>query len=225
MRLWSLHPKYLDRMGLLAVWREGLLAQSVLLKGEYTKCRFHLDVLKEIGQGYKQFSCMNDALQFSKEIPYFNGSIYTHDGHVFKEDFNCKCKGTGKSKTPYWNHPQLERFQPKPMASIGNYLYFIYCESQIRGYKFNVNKINLDHDDWIVDCPNDEIFMTVTKRQLEYEFVHLQDKLLYRNPKKCSENINITYKNNKCKLFDINKVKPHPLFKVIEGNIESWEKI
>ena len=30
MRLWSLHPKYLDRMGLLAVWREGLLAQKVL---------------------------------------------------------------------------------------------------------------------------------------------------------------------------------------------------
>lgn len=30
MRLWSLHPKYLDRMGLLAAWREGLLAQKVL---------------------------------------------------------------------------------------------------------------------------------------------------------------------------------------------------
>jgi hypothetical protein len=30
MRLWSLHPKYLDRKGLLAVWREGLLAQAVL---------------------------------------------------------------------------------------------------------------------------------------------------------------------------------------------------
>ncbi len=30
MRLWSLHPKYLDRMGLVAVWREGLLAQAVL---------------------------------------------------------------------------------------------------------------------------------------------------------------------------------------------------
>jgi hypothetical protein len=30
MRLWSLHPKNLDRMGLLAVWREGLLAQAVL---------------------------------------------------------------------------------------------------------------------------------------------------------------------------------------------------
>ena len=30
MRLWSLHPKYLDRQGLLAVWREALLAQKVL---------------------------------------------------------------------------------------------------------------------------------------------------------------------------------------------------
>lgn len=30
MRLWSLHPKYLDRQGLLALWREGLLAQAVL---------------------------------------------------------------------------------------------------------------------------------------------------------------------------------------------------
>ncbi len=30
MRLWSLHPKYLDRAGLLACWREGLLAKAVL---------------------------------------------------------------------------------------------------------------------------------------------------------------------------------------------------
>lgn len=30
MRLWSIHPRYLDRMGLLAAWREGLLAQKVL---------------------------------------------------------------------------------------------------------------------------------------------------------------------------------------------------
>ena len=31
MRLWSLHPSLLDRMALVAVWREGLLAQKVLL--------------------------------------------------------------------------------------------------------------------------------------------------------------------------------------------------
>ena len=30
MRLWSLHPRYLDTKGLLACWRETLLAQKVL---------------------------------------------------------------------------------------------------------------------------------------------------------------------------------------------------
>ncbi len=30
MRVWSLHPKYLDRQGLLAAWRESLLARKVL---------------------------------------------------------------------------------------------------------------------------------------------------------------------------------------------------
>ncbi len=30
MRLWSLHPKYLDARGLTALWREALLAQAVL---------------------------------------------------------------------------------------------------------------------------------------------------------------------------------------------------
>lgn len=46
MRLWSLHPRYLDRAGLTAVWREGLLAQAVLARsgGGYSRhpqlCRF-----------------------------------------------------------------------------------------------------------------------------------------------------------------------------------------
>lgn len=37
MRLWSLHPQYLDQKGLVALWREALLAQAVLrriAKGE-----------------------------------------------------------------------------------------------------------------------------------------------------------------------------------------------
>jgi uncharacterized protein (DUF1501 family) len=39
MRLWTLHPKYLDARGLVALWREGLLAQAVLrgLTKGYTK--------------------------------------------------------------------------------------------------------------------------------------------------------------------------------------------
>ncbi len=30
MRLWSLHPRYLDAKGLVALWREALLAKAVL---------------------------------------------------------------------------------------------------------------------------------------------------------------------------------------------------
>jgi hypothetical protein len=40
MRLWSVHPKYLDPKGLVAVWREALLAQKVLL-GETRGYRHH----------------------------------------------------------------------------------------------------------------------------------------------------------------------------------------
>ncbi|HUI54928.1 MAG TPA: pyrimidine dimer DNA glycosylase/endonuclease V [Bryobacteraceae bacterium] len=40
MRLWSVHPSVLDRAGLVALWREGLLAQKVLL-GQTKGYRFH----------------------------------------------------------------------------------------------------------------------------------------------------------------------------------------
>ena len=40
MRLWSLHPSLLDVTGLVALWREGLLAQKVLL-GRTKGYRFH----------------------------------------------------------------------------------------------------------------------------------------------------------------------------------------
>ena len=33
MRLWTIHPRYLDAKGLVAAWREGLLAQKVLQGG------------------------------------------------------------------------------------------------------------------------------------------------------------------------------------------------
>lgn len=40
MRLWSLHPKYLDPQGLVALWREGLLAQAVM-RGKTRGYRHH----------------------------------------------------------------------------------------------------------------------------------------------------------------------------------------
>ncbi len=33
LRLWTLHPEYLDLKGLVALWREALLAQKVLQGG------------------------------------------------------------------------------------------------------------------------------------------------------------------------------------------------
>ena len=40
MRLWSLHPGHLDARGLVALWREGLLARAVLT-GKTTGYRHH----------------------------------------------------------------------------------------------------------------------------------------------------------------------------------------
>ena len=40
MRLWSIHPRYLDSKGLVALWREGPLAQKVLA-GETRGYRNH----------------------------------------------------------------------------------------------------------------------------------------------------------------------------------------
>ena len=40
MRLWTLHPKYLDAQGLVALWREALLARAVL-RGETRGYRHH----------------------------------------------------------------------------------------------------------------------------------------------------------------------------------------
>lgn len=40
MRLWSLHPRYLDPQGLVALWREALLARAVL-QGKTRGYRHH----------------------------------------------------------------------------------------------------------------------------------------------------------------------------------------
>jgi hypothetical protein len=40
MRLWTVHPQYLDARGLVALWREGLLAQKVL-QGKTRGYRHH----------------------------------------------------------------------------------------------------------------------------------------------------------------------------------------
>ena len=53
MRLWSLHPKFLDAKGLTALWREALLARKVL-QGQTQKYKNHpqLDRFKKLSIKY-----------------------------------------------------------------------------------------------------------------------------------------------------------------------------
>jgi hypothetical protein len=45
VRIWSLHPKYLDARGLVALWREALLAQAVL-RGQTSGYTRHPQLLR-----------------------------------------------------------------------------------------------------------------------------------------------------------------------------------
>lgn len=160
MRLWSLSPQYLDSKGLVAVWREGLLALNVLREG----------------------------------------------------------------KGAYYNHPQLERFKnvynPYPCKNpeyyITAYLYWILIEGELREYKFNRAKLNLT-DAWKTAISFGDFTMPITEGQLEYEWKHLQKKLHQRDYNKCRENV------IECCSSGLH-IKPHPLFRVIKGDVESWER-
>ncbi|MBP7274232.1 MAG: hypothetical protein KA974_10340 [Saprospiraceae bacterium] len=60
MRLWSLHPKYLDAKGLVALWREALLAKHVL-EGK-TKGYKHHPQLKRFKQAKFPLDAINQYL-------------------------------------------------------------------------------------------------------------------------------------------------------------------
>lgn len=81
MRLWSLHPKYLDTKGLLACWREALLAQKVLA-GHTTGYRNHPqlerfrathDPLASIGHFLEHIAFQADARNYN-----FNRALIVH---------------------------------------------------------------------------------------------------------------------------------------------------
>lgn len=104
----------------------------------------------------------------------------------------------------YTNHPQLIRFKnsPDPSLYIDAFLTGIYMEAARRGFSYTKEKIRI-----IEDIPP----ITVTKGQLEYEFEHLRRKLQKRSPDFLE------------RLPAIADLKPHPLFKTVEGSIEEWE--
>lgn len=63
MRLWSLHPRYLDAKGLVALWREGLLAQKVLA-GLTKGYRHH----PQLTRFYKQADAQGAIAAYLREV-------------------------------------------------------------------------------------------------------------------------------------------------------------
>lgn len=196
MRLWSISPAYLDRQGLCGLWRESLLGQSCLIDGEYQDCP----------------DCSLDKK--------YNGRLTPEiDNTSFRAWVNCpNCKGTGKIKTPYFNHPQLQRFKEQKehdLLFLSAYLWEIWKEGQSRGYNFTWQKIwkhSRNIPKWIYGT------IAVTKGQLEWEFKHLCRKVMKRD-----RDWFIKIKGQEFR--DNYTIKANPIFKVVYGDIESWEKI
>lgn len=88
MRIWSLHPRYLDRQGLVACWRETLLAQAVLAgrtKGyvnhpQLQRFRSAPEPLEMIGGYLLGIAAEADVRGYSFDRSRISGSDARHDG-------------------------------------------------------------------------------------------------------------------------------------------------
>ena len=105
----------------------------------------------------------------------------------------------------YRSHPQLHRFRQsdEPLAAISTYLWAVHEEATRRGYTFDASKIALERR---------PVSLTVTEGQLTFEFRHLKEKLRRRDPGRFR------------RLGRTRQVTPHPLFVVVTGDIQPWER-
>ena len=105
----------------------------------------------------------------------------------------------------YKNHPQLERFKrhPEPLQAISSYLDQVQKEAKTRGYNFDASKIHL--------YKNPRKIQT-TAGQMEFERHHLLKKLKQRSI------------DDYDRFITLDAIDPHPLFEIIPGEIEIWEK-
>jgi len=126
---------------------------------------------------------------------------------VWREGLLAKRVLEGKTKG-YRNHPQLLRFKgyEKPVDLIDAYLFQIYREAKRRGYSFDNSKIRGVKLQGV---------LTVTRGQLAYEFAHLLEKLEKRDKRRFEE----------LKGLDPKTIEPNPIFRVVEGDVEQWEKL
>ena len=105
----------------------------------------------------------------------------------------------------YTRHPQLVRFraQADPVATVGAYLAALADEADARGYRLRRERIDRP------DPPT--ALLEVTDGQLSHEWRHLHAKLAGRSPEVAER-------------WRDASPEPHPLFRVVPGPIESWER-
>lgn len=124
---------------------------------------------------------------------------------LWRETLLAKHVLEGKTKG-YKNHPQLIRFRATddPINSINYYLSGIYKEAVARNFSFDKTKI-----DWGFKVCK----IWVTEGQMNFEKHHLSQKLIHRDS------------NRYLEFQKSDLILPHPIFTIIPGIIESWEKI
>ena len=142
----------------------------------------------------------------------------------------------------YTNHPQLIRFRahPQPLEAVATYLSGLADEADARGYSFNRALIGAGEDDagensagkngtsnngTGKNCADkaEDPYASVARipvplGQLEYELAFLQHKVAGRDPEwehRLSERLAARDELAAC---------AHPLFEVVPGAIEPWEK-
>ena len=106
----------------------------------------------------------------------------------------------------YTRHPQLERFRATraPVATIAAYLRAVRDEADARGYAFDASRI--------ARTRTRADGLRVSRGQLAYERTHLAAKLARRDPARIAA------------LRDVRTPRAHPLFRVVAGDVASWER-
>ena len=131
MRLWTLHPQYLDRQGLLAVWREGLLAQAVLL-GQTKGYKNHPQLLrfKQHADPASAIACYLEGIyhEACRRSYNFNRAKYTlgdaparipaPSGQMEFEIRHLLAKLNKRSPDDYARLKTIQDFLPHPLFTI-----------------------------------------------------------------------------------------------------------
>jgi hypothetical protein len=118
MRLWTLHPKYLDARGLVALWREALLAQKVLL-GRTRGYKHHPQLLR-FAETNNPPAALATYLKAVHEEAGRRG--YKFDASkIGRRRFRGKLKETKGQLLYEWRHlkRKLKRRDPKRLWEFG----------------------------------------------------------------------------------------------------------